>query len=369
MLQVKSQPVSSTTYWLFTLKKYAYLIFLIPTLMPFAALFLGFHLSMPNLFAYATILVIFGLLPVLDYVIGHDSVSPSEDEQKILDQQLYYRWLTLLCLPLLYTLVFLGAAVFSSAYFNLWGKIGWVLSVGIVTGGIGIVVAHELVHKNTWYEKNSGGLLLALVCYGTFKVEHLRGHHVCVGTELDASTAKYNQSLYSFLLQTFRHNFINGWRLEILRLKNKGLSPFSMQNELLCWYGVSITIAALLTFLFGWQALAFFLLQSFVAITLLEITNYIEHYGLQRKKLANGRYEHVTPMHSWNSDYLLSNLILFQLQRHSDHHVAAKRRYQSLIHKQTSPQLPAGYPTMVLLALVPPLWYKIIHASMPKNTI
>jgi alkane 1-monooxygenase len=354
--------------WILLIKKYCYLVVIITILLPLSGIILGHYLNLPNGFTFLTPIVLFFIVPLLDYFLGHDPINPNNEQYKILDQQFYYRILGLVCLPLVLGLVIFGAYYFSSGNLNLLGKIGWALSVGTISGGIGIVLAHELIHKNSWYERMAGGLLLVNVCYATFKVEHIRGHHISVATESDISTAKYHQSLYSFLIQTLRHNFLNGWHLERIRLNKIGLSAYSLQNELIKWYVLTFLLGVALTLSFGWQALIFFLLQSFVAIILLETTNYIEHYGLLRKKLPSGRDEPVSEFHSWNSDYLLSNLILFQLQRHSDHHMAAKRRYQTLIHRESSPQLPGGYPLMVLLAFIPPLWFRVIHPRIPLQS-
>jgi alkane 1-monooxygenase len=184
---------------------------------------------------------------------------------------------------------------------------------------------------------------------------------VHVSTPEDASSSRYNQSLYNFLPQAYVRNFMNAWKLEAERLKRKGQAPVSWRNELIWWYGISLLALVAFTVAFGWLGAAFFLGQSFIAFTLLEIVNYLEHYGLHRRKLDNGRYERTTPEHSWNSNYFLTNVFLFQLQRHSDHHAFAKRRYQVLRHHDIAPQLPAGYATMVVLACIPPLWRKVMN--------
>lgn len=204
-------------------------------------------------------------------------------------------------------------------------------------------------------------MLYASVNYATFKVEHIRGHHVHVSTPADASSSRYNQSLYSFVPQAVVRNFIAGWRLQKEYLARKGKSLWSFENELIWWYACSFVFGACFYAAFGWMGVAFYVAQGFIAGLTLEIINYIEHYGLHRRQLKNGRYESVTPAHSWNSNYLLTNLFLFQLQRHSDHHAYARRRYQVLRHYDDSPQLPAGYATMFVLAFFPPLWKRIMN--------
>ncbi|GAA5213469.1 hypothetical protein GCM10025776_02180 [Corallincola platygyrae] len=229
---------------------------------------------------------------------------------------------------------------------------------------VGITAAHELIHKRSQFEQLSGGLLLSLTCYASFKIEHIYWHHAHVATPVDPTTAKYNQSLYRFLLTVFRHNAVNGWKLEAQRLNKRGFSFWSWHNQLFWYYGISVILAGLAFVTFGALGLFVFLAQSLVAITLLETINYIEHYGLVREERRPGRYEPVAPHHSWNAPYRFSNLLLIQLQRHSDHHAFAQRPYYALQHHEAAPQLPAGYPFMVLIALCPPLWRKVIHPRL-----
>lgn len=349
--------------WMLALKSIGYWFWVIPV----ALLPLSYKLSLnsanPDAWAFLVPLVIFGLIPVLDAIIGRDPANPDEAEQvPAMEQQAYYRWLTLASVAgLLGILLWSGWILATYSAWSWIGQLGWVLSAGIIMGGIGITVAHELVHKDSALEQNAGGLLLAAVCYAGFKVEHVRGHHVHVSTPEDASSSRYGQSLYSFLPHAYKHNFLNAWKLEAERLKRKGLSPLSRHNELIWWYALSGVFLLGFTIAFGWLGALFFLGQSFVAFTLLEIVNYLEHYGLHRRKLDNGRYERTNPNHSWNSNYLLTNLFLFHLQRHSDHHAYAKRRYQVLRHYDESPQLPNGYAGMVVLALIPPLWFAVMN--------
>lgn len=350
-----------------TMKKYGYLFFLSVMLMPLLGAAIGWYADMPNLAGFTTIGYGFVIVPLLDHLLGHDPYNPASSMTDELSNEAYYRWLTLAYLPLQVALLIFGAYYFMHANLNLLGSFAWLVSIGVVTSGIGITVAHELIHKNETLERVSGALLLSMVCYATFKVEHVRGHHVWVGTERDHTTAKYNQTLYQFLRKVIPGNFISGWRLEAERLTRKGLKPLSIHNELIWWYTVSVLIAAAFTAVWGWKGLFFFVAQSLIAILVLEIINYVEHYGLARKPLGNGAYEPVNESHSWNSDYMVSNLMLFHLQRHSDHHYKPKNRYQILMHREASPQLPSGYPLMMLLALVPRLWFKKINPLVPAS--
>ena len=350
------------------IKKFGYLIFLLPLCLPSLSYYWAHTSGLHTLFAYFTLIVVFVVVPVLDLVIGKDPVNPDEDDVKALSDLSFYRSLTLSCLPL-YALCLVSGVYWLLNWpeLNLIGQIGYLISLGVVGGIIAINVGHELIHKNTKLEQISGGLLLSLVSYGGFKIEHVYGHHVNVSTPLDASSSRYDQSVYAFLPNAYIHNFLNAWKLQKHRLAKKQLGLFSIHNELIWYYGFSLLCSLLLggfvSLLGGefYMGVLIFFAQSFVAFTLLEIINYIEHYGLHRKQLSNGRYERVSPEHSWNSNYFLTNMFLFQLQRHSDHHAYAARRYQVLRHHESCPQLPFGYATMFVIALIPPLWKAIMN--------
>lgn len=340
------------------LKKFGYLAFLTTPALPFIGLWLGNLTGKADLCAWFTVAYIYLVIPVADLMVGLDQANPAPTA--IDGSDYWYKALLALCPPLVVTTLLLGAWVFVHSGFSLAGQLGWAVSVGLVSGALAINAAHELIHKRSRLERTTGGLLLSLVCYGGFKVEHLRGHHVNVSTPADASTARVGQSVYAFVPRAWLLNFINAWRLEARRLARLGLPVLHWRNELLWWYATSSAIALAFYAWLGAGAVAFFALQSLAAVTFLEIVNYLEHYGLRRRRLENGRYERTTHQHSWNSNYLLTNLLLFQLQRHSDHHANPTRPYQLLRHYDDSPQLPAGYATMMLLTLVPPLWRRVM---------
>ncbi|WFC63019.1 alkane 1-monooxygenase [Pseudomonas sp. REST10] len=354
------------SHWMLALKKVGYWIWLIPVL----GIPLSYHWSLgsahADAWAWLVITVVFGVIPLLDFVVGRDPANPDErDQVPALEAQGYYRLLSLATVPLLLAMLVWSAWIFVSYAGWSWvGQLGWVLSVGTVMGAIGITVSHELIHKDAALEQNAGGLLLAAVCYAGFKVEHVRGHHVHVSTPEDASSSRFGQSLYAFLPHAYKHNFLNAWRLEAERLQRRGLPALHWRNELIWWHAISALLLLGFSLAFGWLGALFFLGQALMAFTLLEIVNYVEHYGLHRRKLDNGRYERTTPHHSWNSNFLLTNLFLFHLQRHSDHHAYAKRRYQVLRHFDDSPQLPNGYAGMIVLALFPPLWRAIMDPKV-----
>ncbi|MFN3310708.1 MAG: alkane 1-monooxygenase [Thermomonas sp.] len=347
-------------------KRYGFLlVFGVPALLPLAA-WSGARSGHPDLMAWLPLLVLFVLLPLADVLVGHDPHNPAPDEVPALAHDPWFRALTLLAVPVQYLTLAWALQHWRQAGFGVAGDLGWLLSLGIVGGVMAINVAHELIHKDTRLERIAGGLLLASVGYHGFKVEHIRGHHVHVSTPWDASSARFGQSLWQFLPQALARNTANAWRLEAQRLRRQGLPWRHWRNELLAWSALWLTLGAACGLWLGWPGLTSFLLQGLIAASALEIINYIEHYGLERRRLPDGRYERTTHLHSWNADFALTNLLLFHLQRHSDHHAHASRRYQVLLHHPDSPQLPAGYATMFVLALVPPLWFRVVHPRLER---
>jgi alkane 1-monooxygenase len=317
-----------------------------------------------DLWAWYPLFIILVPVSILDYLIGRDTSNAPPAAPPA-----YFRWLVLACVPTQIAMLCVAAHFFVSAPLTWIGMLGWIMSVGFVNGIVAINVGHELIHKNTRLERTAGGVILAVTSYGTFKVEHVLGHHAWVATDRDASSARRGQSIYTFVPHAIIHNALNAIRLSAASLKRRGFSVWSWRNELWWWSGISIALSALLGAAFGPMAVAFFFAQSLVAIVSLEIINYVEHYGLRRKTGANGRAEKVSPQHSWNSSYFLTNAFLFQLQRHSDHHANAARRYQTLEHHAAAPQLPGGYGAMMLLTLLPPLWRAVIDPRIPNENL
>ncbi len=357
------QPIAASRYTM-SVKKYGYLLFLLPATLPLQA-WLGAHMTGHwDLWAYFVPFIYFAVIPVMDALIGQDPSNPQPQDEAALSADLFYRALTFLCLPLFIVVMLWGAWVMANAPFSWLGQLGWIISMGYVGGVIAINTGHELIHKPTRAEQLAGGALLASVAYGTFKVEHIYGHHVHVSTPLDNSSARLGENVYSFILRAFLRNPRRAFELERAARARRSLSTAWWQSELTHWYGFTALMAAACWAIGGGLGLLYFAGQSIAAIALLEVINYVEHYGLARRPIASGRWEKVDPTHSWNSNFILTNLFLFQLQRHSDHHANALRRYQVLRHFPQSPQLPAGYATMVVLALLPWLWRKVMDPKV-----
>jgi alkane 1-monooxygenase len=338
----------------------------VPAQLPLAA-WLGMRWpAHADALAWLPLLALFVVLPLLDYALGHDRTNPTPAEAEALERAPGFRLYALAFLPLQLALLAWSGWHFATAGFGWTGMLGWLLSQGVISGVTAINVAHELIHKDSRTERVAGALLLCTVGYHGFKIEHLRGHHVHVATALDASTAQRGQSLWAFLPRALWRNTRAAWRLEAERLHRFELPALHPRNEMLGWTAVWLLLAAAATAWLGMTGLLFFLAQGLFAAASLEIINYVEHYGLQRRRDASGRYERTTHLHSWNSSYRLSNLLLLQLQRHSDHHESPRRRYQALLHHPDSPQLPGGYAAMFVLAMLPPLWRRVIDPRLPR---
>ena len=342
-------------------KSVGFLAAFIPTLILFLTPYLGIALDSKTAVTLLPFIVFFVLIPILDKAIGYDEEKFVLDDQRFFTSQNYYVGLLLLTVPVQMGLIVWGASIFVSDTFSVVGDVAWIVGTGFVTSALGITVAHELVHKNSRFLQAAGGVLLSTVCYPGFKVEHVRGHHVNVGTPEDPTTAKFRESIFNFLPKALTHNVMAAFILEAKRLEKHNVGPISWRNELIWWWGLSFCWLLLLTNLFGAWGGLYFIGQALVAAITLETINYVEHYGLERRQLENGKYERVTEQHSWNSNFFLSNLMLFQLQRHSDHHAIPKTLYAELACREEAPQLPYGYPTMLILAWFPSVWFKLMN--------
>ena len=238
--------------------------------------------------------------------------------------------------------------------------------MGILCGTFGINVAHELGHRKSVFEQFLAKLLLLTSLYTHFFIEHNKGHHAHVATDEDPSSAVLGQSIYSFWPQTVFGTYFKAWKINLAELKKKGLGFFSFHNEMLLFTCAQLILIGVIGFYFGLNTIYFFLISATIGALLLETVNYIEHYGLKRKRNPSGNFERVLPKHSWNSNHLLGRLMLFELSRHSDHHYLASRKYQVLRHHEDAPQMPTGYPGMIVLALFPPLWFRVMNRQLKK---
>lgn len=264
-------------------------------------------------------------------------------------------------IPVQFALLGLFLLTWQDPAAGVWERMGWISAVGLSCGGFGITIAHELVHRREAGARRAGKLLLMSVLYMHFAIEHVRGHHQRVATDEDPASARFGQNVYAFALQSIIRQWRSAWHLEAARLLKRGESPWGLHNEMWLMTVVQgVWLAAIVVFA-GWGSLFAYLAVAAVAVGLLEVVNYVEHYGLRRRRDAQGRWEPVRAHHSWNSDHVFSRALLFELPRHTDHHMNGGRPFHTLQSVETAPQLPSGYPEMVLLALFPPLWFRIMN--------
>lgn len=301
----------------------------------------------------------YGVAPLLDLWLGEDPVNAPESAVDALDADPWYRHIVLLYLPSQYLLTALGTWFAVQGTLQAWELLGLLFTVGMVNG-VGINTAHELGHKTAALERWMAKIALAPVAYGHFFIEHNKGHHKNVATPEDPASSKMGESFWAFLPRSVIGSARSAWRIERERLARIGLPVWSRHNENLQAWAMTAVLFAVLSLAFGPWALLFLVVQAVLGFSLLEVVNYLEHYGLCRQKLPSGRFERCQPRHSWNSNHVISNLLLYQLQRHSDHHANPTRRYQALRHFDDSPQLPTGYGGMILLAYCPPLWFHLM---------
>ena len=351
-------------------KRYAWLLsLLIPTTVLIGpALMLNsgeaWMLWLPVVFFYT-------IVPLFDRILGEDQSNPPESAVPALDADLYYRWITYLLAPVLWAAFIFSAWFVSRFDLPLLAMFAMVLISGSV-GGFCINLGHELGHKNTQLEKWLAKIVLAPSGYGHFFIEHNRGHHRDAATPADPASSRMGESIYRFVLREMPGAWFRAWELEKSRLQKAGLPVFSLHNEIIQPALLTLALWGSLVAWLGWNVLPFLVVASFWANFQLTSANYIEHYGLLRGQRAPGKYEACQPHHSWNSNHIFSNWILFHLQRHSDHHAHPLRRYQSLRHFDNLPTLPSGYFAMFLVAYIPPLWRAVMDprllASVGRDT-
>jgi len=339
-------------------KRYAWLLGLFIPMLPLVGAGLvevtGF-----GLFWWFGPLFVYGVVPVLDLLIGKDAQNPPEAALVRLERDRYYRWCTYLFVPLQLGVQVWACGRWTGGALSMVDCLGLAATVGVV-GGAAINTAHELGHKRQPAERWLAKIALAQTGYGHFIIEHNRGHHVRVATPEDPASARLGESFWAFLPRTVVGSLKSAWALEARRLGRKGNSPLSPSNEAIQAWTMTLLLFGVLLVLFGWSILPWLLIQAVFGFCLLEVVNYIEHYGLLRQQDAEGRHERCEPRHSWNSNNLTSNLLLYHLQRHSDHHANPMRRYQALRHCEDAPELPSGYGTMIVLAYLSPLWRRIM---------
>lgn len=325
-------------------------------------------------------ILVYAILPALDLRFGPDGENPPDELMRALENDRYYRYCIYAYIPCQYASVVLGAYLFTASDLS-WlgfgpgdpgdlgdpgaGSLGWLAKIGLALsvgtlGGVGINTAHELGHKKAGLERWLSKITLAQSCYGHFYIEHNRGHHVRVATPEDPASSRFGETFWEFLPRSVVGGLRSSWRLESERLARLDKSPWRPSNDVLNSWLMSVVLWGVLIAVFGPALIPFVVIQAVYGFSLLEAVNYIEHYGLLRQTRPNGRYERCTPEHSWNSDHLVTNLFLYHLQRHSDHHANPTRRYQTLRSMAEAPNLPSGYASLIGLTYFPPLWRRLM---------
>ena len=366
-------------------KRYLWLLGLIPPTALFLVMpivlamnHLGLTTASQALFWVGPFLI-YVLLPLLDLRFGPDGQNPPDEVISWLENDTYYRRIIYLYLPFQYASVIIAAYLFTASDLSWLGypgalswpaKIGLALSVGVL-GGTGINAAHELGHKKDSLERWLSKIALAQTCYVHFYIEHNRGHHVRVATPEDPASARFGESFWAFLPRSVSGSARSSLRLEAARIRRLGRSPWDprtwLSNDVLNAWLMSVVLWGVLIAVFGPALIPFVVIQAVFGFSMLEAVNYLEHYGLLRQKTASGRYERCRPEHSWNSDHIVTNLFLYHLQRHSDHHANPTRRYQVLRSMREAPELPSGYATLIGVTYFPPLWRRMMDRRVIEH--
>lgn len=366
-----------TTLWQ-DKKRHLWLLGLVVPTMLFLMLPLVWALNQAGLHTAAQLplyigpILLYVLLPALDLWIGADGQNPPDEVMAALENDKYYRYATYAYIPFQYASAIFGAYLFTASdlgWLGFDGSLGWLGKIGValttaIVAGVGINTAHELGHKKESLERWLAKITLAQVCYGHFYVEHNRGHHVRVATPEDPASARFGETFWEFLPRSTFGGIRSAWELEAQRIRRTGKNPWNPRtwadNDVLNAVAMSVLFWGVMIAVFGVALLPYVLINAVYGSSLLEAVNYLEHYGLVRQKQASGRYERCTPQHSWNSDHMVTNLFLYHLQRHSDHHANPTRRYQTLRSFSDSPNLPAGYGALIGVTYFPPLWRKLM---------
>ncbi len=345
-------------------KRWLWLLSVLSPSMPFLAVLL-LAAGGPAWFALLPVVIYFGLVPLLDWLIGEDGHNPPEAVIEQLSEDQFYRALLFLSVPVFYASFFASIWAIATLDLPLWACLALIIGAGVASGS-GLTVGHELGHKPKALDQLGAKLINALTGYAHFCIEHNRGHHMMVATPEDPASARLGESIYRFALRELPGTAVRGWAMERERLAKKGLGFWHWRNDLLQGYALTLAIAAALISAFGWIVLPFLILHHFIGWLQLTLANYVEHYGLLRARKPNGKYEPCQPHHSWNTNHIASNLMLFHLQRHSDHHANPLRPYQALRNFNELPRLPSGYPGCYKLALIPPLWRRVMDPKVMK---
>ncbi|MDA8591459.1 alkane 1-monooxygenase [Flavobacteriaceae bacterium] len=316
---------------------------------------------------YSAVIYAFVVLPFLDLLTGQDSNNFSKDEALNKKNKWIFDLMLYLNVPIVFGLLFLAFSKIQTNDYAIYELIGMGLSAGILLATNAINVAHELGHRKPYFERFMSKLLYMPCLYMHFYIEHNFGHHLHVATAEDGATAKYNQTVYSFWITSVSKQYLDAWKRQIHLLKTNNSLFITIKNDMLWYHFIQPLYLFMVYYFFSFEVVMFAFAIGVISFLFLESINYIEHYGLKRFKTPSGRYERVQPHHSWNSNFNVGRIVLYELTRHSDHHYMASKKYQILNSYKQSPTLPLGYPASLLLSFIPPLWFKIINPLVPDQ--
>ena len=320
-----------------------------------------------GLWTYSTVFYAFIVIPLLDVITGETTDNLEADDAAYKKTRWIFDAMLYLNVPIVFGILAFGLHMVQTGSYERYELVGLALSGGILLATNGINVAHELGHRKPLAERLMSKLLYMPCLYMHFFIEHNYGHHLRVATPEDGATARYNQTVYGFWFTSVTRQYASAWRIQKNLLQRQGLSFFSVKNDMLWYHLIQPAYLFGVYLLFGMAGLLFAVAVGVIAFLFLECINYIEHYGLRRLKTDSGRYEIVRPHHSWNSNFNIGRITLYELTRHSDHHYRAAKKYQVLDSHEESPTLPLGYPASILLSLVPPLWFKVMNPRIPQE--
>ncbi len=343
-------------------KRWLWLLSVVYPLQPLPGLWLH-SMTGNELWLLLPLLLNYGLAPFIDWLVGEDRNNPPEEVVKQLSEDRYYRHLSYAAVPMHYVSM-IGVAWYIGTQDLSWWAVLGLATVAGMAAGLAINTGHELGHKNSFLEKTLAKIVLAVPAYGHFTIVHNHGHHRDVATPEDPSSARMGESIYKFALRDFKGAFLYAWTFEKDRLTRHGKPAWHPGNPILQSFFITATLSLGLIVAFGWIMVPFLFVHTVFAWWQLTSANYVQHYGLLRQRNEHGQYERCEPRHSWNSNHIFSNAVLFHLERHSDHHAHPLRRYQSLRHFDDLPQLPSGYFGVYLLAYVPWLWFRVMDKRL-----
>ena len=326
----------------------------------------GYAFQVTGWQVWIPMLLVWVLIPSLELLVAPRAENLSAAEEEMAKQDKIYDYLLYLSVPMQYFMLYQFLVSMQDVNLGTWDRVGRIGAMGILCGSFGINVAHELGHRVNRFEQTLAKSLLLTSLYMHFFTEHNKGHHKRVATPEDPSSARYGEMIYTFWFRTVIMSYVSAWHIAGEECSKKGRSKFGLQNEMVRFQLIQLAFLGGIYWLFGGWILLYFLVAAGMGILLLETVNYIEHYGLQRKATGDGKYERAMPEHSWNSDHMIGRLFLFELSRHSDHHYLASRKYQILRHHDEAPQMPTGYPGMMLLSLLPPVWFSVMNPRIKK---